>query len=104
MERLLDAAAASGRHGPRDRTLLLLMYRRGLRVGAGRGIARVLSYQVAEDIAAGNLVRVLQAFEPPPWPVQLVVVSRVHMPPKVRAFLDHAAEELRKLRVIHSEG
>ncbi|MGO9593011.1 MAG: tyrosine-type recombinase/integrase [Steroidobacteraceae bacterium] len=32
MERLLDAAAASGRHGPRDRTLLLSMYRRGLRV------------------------------------------------------------------------
>jgi hypothetical protein len=63
MERLLDAAAASGRHGPRGRTLLLLMYRRGLRVGAGRGIARVLSYQVAEDIAAGNLVRVLQAFD-----------------------------------------
>jgi DNA-binding transcriptional LysR family regulator len=71
---------------------------------AGRGIARVLTYQVAEDIAAGALERVLQAFEPPPWPVQLVAVSRVHMPPKVRAFLDHAAEELGKLRVIHSEG
>jgi DNA-binding transcriptional LysR family regulator len=71
---------------------------------AGRGIARVLSYQVAEDIAAGNLVRVLQAFEPSPWPVQLVAVSRVHMPPKVRAFMDHAAQELGKLWVIHSEG
>jgi DNA-binding transcriptional LysR family regulator len=71
---------------------------------AGRGLARVLSYQVAEDLAAGTLVRVLQAFEPPAWPVQLLAVSRAHMPPKVRAFLDHAAERLGKLPVLHSEN
>jgi len=61
---------------------------------AGHGIARVLSYQVAEDLAAGRLVRVLRAFEPPPLPVQLVAASRPHMPPKIRAFLDLAAEQL----------
>lgn len=32
VERLLGAAGTSGRHGPRDRTLLLLMFRHGLRV------------------------------------------------------------------------
>lgn len=69
---------------------------------AGRGIARPLSYQVVEDLAAGTLVRLLQPFEPPPSPVQLVAVSRVHMLPKVRAFLDYAAERLGKLHVIGS--
>jgi len=68
---------------------------------AGRGIARVLSYQVVEDLAAGALVRLLQGFEPPPLPVQLVTAKRAHMPPKVRAFLDHAADSLGSLRVIH---
>lgn len=68
---------------------------------AGHGIVRVLSYQVAEDLAAGRLVRVLRAFEPPPLPVQLVAVSRAHMAARVRAFLDLAAEQLARLRVIH---
>ena len=67
---------------------------------AGRGVARLLSYQVADDLAAGSLVRLLPGFEPPPSPVQLVTQSRSHMAPKVRAFLDHAAEALRELRVI----
>lgn len=68
---------------------------------AGQGIVRALSYQVAEDLAAGKLVRVLRAFEPVPLPVQLVTASRAHMPPKVRVFLDLAAEQLGALRVIH---
>lgn len=68
---------------------------------AGCGIARVLSYQVADDLAAGTLVRLLKAFEPHPLPVQLVAVGRTHMAPKVRAFLDHAVERLVSLKVIH---
>lgn len=71
---------------------------------AGSGIARVLSYQAAADIAAGRLVRLLQSFEPAPLPVQLVTVSRQYMLPKVRAFLDYAAGELDRLDVIHAEG
>ncbi|MGE0423083.1 MAG: LysR family transcriptional regulator [Reyranellaceae bacterium] len=63
-------------------------------VRAGHGIGRALSYQVADDIAAGALVRILADHEPPPLPVQLVVASAQHMPPRVRAFLDHAARPL----------
>jgi DNA-binding transcriptional LysR family regulator len=67
---------------------------------AGHGIVRVLSYQVAEDLTAGRLVRVLRAFEPAPLPVQLAAAGRAHMPPKIRAFLDLAAEQLHELSVL----
>lgn len=68
---------------------------------SGQGIVRVLSYQAFEDLEAGRLVRLLRPFEPPPLPVQLVHVSRAYVQPKVRAFLDLAAEQLSALRVIH---
>jgi len=67
---------------------------------AGHGIARPLSYQVAEDLAAGRLARVLEAFEPPPLPVQLVTASNRLTPLRVRAFLDHAATALAALPVL----
>jgi DNA-binding transcriptional LysR family regulator len=69
-------------------------------VRAAQGIARVLSYQVSEELDAGTLVRLLAAFEPAPLPVHLVAPSGGHKAPKARAFLDHAAERLGRLRVI----
>jgi DNA-binding transcriptional LysR family regulator len=67
---------------------------------AGRGIARVLSYQVRDEVASGSLVRLLEDFEPEPLPVQLVTLSRSHMAPKVRAFLDAAVKIFRDVDVI----
>jgi DNA-binding transcriptional LysR family regulator len=67
---------------------------------SGRGIARVLSYQVTDQLAAGSLVRLLQEFEPEPLPVQLVTSSRSHLAPKVRAFLDAAERIFRDVDVI----
>ncbi|GGC09520.1 transcriptional regulator [Oxalicibacterium flavum] len=67
---------------------------------AGRGITRALSYQVADDLAAGVLVRLLPDYEAAPLPVQLVVNGTRHMAPKVRAFLDHAVAQLGALSVI----
>ena len=74
-------------------------------VGArlGRGIAMALSYQVADDLAAGTLVRLLRGHEPPPLPIQLVTPGGRHMAPRVRAFLDHAAGFLGDLAVIRPE-
>ena len=69
---------------------------------AGLGIASALSYQVAEDLAAGRLVRLLAAFEAPPMPVQLVVPTARLRPPRVRAFLDHAARQLAALAVVQA--
>lgn len=67
---------------------------------AGKGIARLLSYQVAEDLAAGTLVRLLPAFEPLPMPVQLVAQNIQRMPLKVRTFWDYAWQELSQLAQI----
>jgi DNA-binding transcriptional LysR family regulator len=68
----------------------------------GVGIARALSYQVAGDLAAGRLVRLLEAYETPPLPVQLVVPTTQHMPLRVRRFLDVAAARLAALEVLRS--
>jgi DNA-binding transcriptional LysR family regulator len=62
---------------------------------AGVGIARVLSYQVADAVRTGALVVVLREFEPAPWPVNLVYTGGRFLPLKVRAFLDFAAPRLK---------
>lgn len=61
----------------------------------GVGITCALSYQVAEHLAAGSLVPLLTAFEPPPLPVHIVYPLGVARTAKVRAFVDLAAPRLR---------
>lgn len=63
---------------------------------AGVGLTRVLSYQAAEALRAGQLEVVLQAYEPPPWPVNLMHTGQGILPLKVRAFLDFAGPRLRE--------
>lgn len=67
---------------------------------AGRGVTRVYSYQAADELAEGRLVRLMADFEPAPIPVQLVTASARLVPPRVRAFLDFAAAELSRLEII----
>lgn len=61
----------------------------------GGGIAQMMSYQVAEDIAAGKLVAVLEEFAPHLLPVHAVYHERELMPAKMRALLDEWVPKLR---------
>lgn len=63
----------------------------------GMGLTRALSYQVADDIARGSLVRLLKAYEPAPIPIHLVYPSARLLAPRIRAFLDFAARRISSL-------
>ena len=62
---------------------------------SGFGLARLLSYQVADELRAGQLKIVLGEFETPSLPVHLVHREGRHASQKARAFLDLAIERLR---------
>lgn len=61
----------------------------------GFGITRLLSYQAADEVAAGELVTLLEAYELPPSPVHIIHRAGPRSPAKVRAFIDLVAERLR---------
>lgn len=61
----------------------------------GLGIARLLHYQVAAELADGQLVRLLREFEPPELPVQLVYPHSRLLSSRVRSFIDWMAGRLR---------
>jgi DNA-binding transcriptional LysR family regulator len=69
----------------------------------GRGIGQFLSYQVADDLAKGRLVRLLRAYEQQAIPVHLLTKGRSNRAPKVDAFLDFAARRLLALPVLKRE-
>ena len=62
---------------------------------AGRGVARVLSYQIAPELRAAKLQIVLSEFERPPVPINVVYAEGRRAAAKVRAFIDFAVERLR---------
>ncbi|HBT12502.1 LysR family transcriptional regulator [Erwinia persicina] len=70
---------------------------------AGQGIARLLSYQVYEDLRRGTLCEVLTDYRPPPVPVQLVAQNVKYMPAKVRAFWDLARATLPELESLREQ-
>ena len=61
----------------------------------GRGVARVFSYQVAEQVRRGELEIILAGDEHPPLPVHVISPHSRLSVPRVRAFVDFAAPRLK---------
>ena len=61
----------------------------------GFGITRLLSYQVAPQIATGELQIILKEYEPAPRPIHIVHREGRYASAKVRAFVDLIAARLR---------
>jgi DNA-binding transcriptional LysR family regulator len=59
---------------------------------AGGGLTRVLAYQAADALKRGRLKIVLQRFEPPAQPVQIVYPTSRLLSAKVRTFIDLVVE------------
>lgn len=66
----------------------------------GVGIARLLSYQVAPQLTGGELMTVLDAYEPPARPIHIVHREGRHASAKARAFIDLMAQRLRAERAL----
>jgi len=76
---------------------------------SGFGITRVLSYQAADSLAAGLLVRLLGRHDLDDLPVHVLYPGGRHSAPKLRAFVDFAVPRLRQrlaqvARVIAGSG
>jgi DNA-binding transcriptional LysR family regulator len=67
-----------------------------LRIAAlgGIGIFLAPSFLVAEDLAAGRLVRLLEAYRPVAFAINAIYPHRAHVPAKIRGFIDLAVERL----------
>ncbi|WP_153189647.1 LysR family transcriptional regulator [Stenotrophomonas sp. MYb238] len=59
---------------------------------AGQGLAQVFEAAAADDLAAGRLLRVLDAWQPPFPGFHLYYPSRAQLAPKLRVFVDFMRE------------
>jgi len=64
-------------------------------VARGWGLSRLISYQIAPDLADGRLQTVLDAYEPSPLPIHVVHQEGRMVSAKIRAFVDFMVERLR---------
>lgn len=70
----------------------------------GKGVVRLLSYQVAGEVHDGRLVILLETFEPAPLPVHLIAPRERLAVPRARAFVDFALPRLRAAFAARSLG
>ncbi len=62
---------------------------------AGFGLIQMNDYTTDDAVAAGELEPVLDAYNPSPTPIWVVYPAGRHLSPKVRAFADFMAAQLR---------
>ncbi|MGQ9366202.1 LysR family transcriptional regulator [Azospirillum sp. ST 5-10] len=62
---------------------------------AGLGLIQVPRYRVEHQIAAGDLVPVLEAFPPPPMPVSVLYPQSRHLSARLRVFIDWLSDLFR---------
>lgn len=77
-----------GRLAANNSEALCVMAREGL------GVALLASWLVDEPIAVGQLVALLPEYEPPPAPIQALLLPGRWVHPRVRAFVDHMQHAL----------
>ncbi|HSH54072.1 MAG TPA: LysR family transcriptional regulator [Methylotenera sp.] len=61
----------------------------------GLGITQLLSYQVAPQLASGELNIILSEFEPKPLPINVIHREGRYAPAKIRSFVDLITMQLR---------
>jgi hypothetical protein len=71
-----------------------------IRVAALNGLGVVMQPEVlmAQDVAAGRLVRLLPNYELPSRPMHIVCLRDQHMSPKLRSFVDFVVERFGSIR------
>jgi DNA-binding transcriptional LysR family regulator len=62
----------------------------------GMGVAILPSYLIGRDLASGRLVPLLGDYHLPPIEITIAYPSRLHLPAKVRTFIDHIVEHFQQ--------
>ncbi len=68
----------------------------------GLGITRLLSYQVADFVEEGKLLRILPEFEPASLPIHIVHREGRYASSKIRAFIDLLVDSIKRQALNHS--
>ncbi|MGP0719099.1 LysR substrate-binding domain-containing protein, partial [Escherichia coli] len=58
---------------------------------AGLGIVQTFTYSLKPELASGELVEILSAWRPAPYPFHVVYARHRHVPPRLRVFIDWLA-------------
>lgn len=86
-----DGAQAAQRHTPAFVTTDMMTLRRA--AAAGIGVVQLPALMVREQIAAGQLARLLPDWSPRPETIHVAFPTRRGLVPAVRGLIDHLAQE-----------